>query len=302
MNPLLSSRETTKWSTYAPISGTHLDHIAQDMGWSGMTDAIVSSRGIAGFVDDLQSGGRYTFSFDETGRLGGSDVAHRSAIRRLKQKGRLASPRKGFLVIVPVEYRSTGAPPASWFVDDLMRHVGQPYYVGLLSAAAIHGAAHQHPQVFQVVTSKPTASASVGRVRLEFFRKRRLERTATTRVKTETGEMTVSTPEATAFDLVRHFGAAGHMGNVATVLSELAEVLDPGRLAEAAGSASLPEVQRAGYLLEISGHGGIAAPLADLVAARRARRVLLRTDARAGGMPVSDRWRLVVNERVEPDL
>jgi hypothetical protein len=49
----------------------------------------------------------------------------------------------------PLEYREAGGPPASWFIDDLMRFLGQPYYVGLLSAAAIHGAAHQQPMVFQ---------------------------------------------------------------------------------------------------------------------------------------------------------
>jgi len=31
--------------------------------------------------------------------------------------------------------------------------------VGVLSAAAIHGAAHQQPMIFQVVTDKPTRPA-----------------------------------------------------------------------------------------------------------------------------------------------
>lgn len=35
-----------------------------------------------------------------------------------------------------------------------MKFLGQPYYVGLLSAAALHGAAHHQPQEFQVVTNK----------------------------------------------------------------------------------------------------------------------------------------------------
>jgi hypothetical protein len=37
--------------------------------------------------------------------------------------------------------------------------------------------------------------------------------------------MRVSTPEATALDLVRYVTAAGHIGNVATVLAELSEKL-----------------------------------------------------------------------------
>jgi len=45
-----------------------------------------------------------------------------------------------------VEYRVAGAPPASWYIDDFMKAVGTPYYVGVLTAAALHGAAHQAPQ------------------------------------------------------------------------------------------------------------------------------------------------------------
>ncbi len=51
-------------------------------------------------------------------------------------------------------------------------------------------------------------------------------------IETETGAMRVSTPEVTAFDLVRFAPAAGHIGNVVTVLGELAERIDPQHLAE----------------------------------------------------------------------
>ena len=201
-------------------------------------------------------------------------------------------------MIVPVEYRSIGSPPASWFVDDLMRVLDQPYYVGLLSAAAIHGASHQQPQVFQVLTSIPTASMSAGRVRLEFFRKRRIERIETVRTKTETGYMKVSSPEATVFDLIRHVRAAGHLSNVATVFAELGEVINPVRLAASASAASWPEVQRAGYLLQLVGHEA----LAETIATRRKRPAPLRPDVDVQGAPFDDRWCLFINEHVEPDL
>jgi len=98
------------------------------------------------WVEQLQSTGRYTFNASrvesETER---SPVAVQSALRRLKEQGKIVSPRRGFYVVVPPEYRSTGSLPASWFIDELMRHLDQPYYVGLLSAAAIHGAALSRP-------------------------------------------------------------------------------------------------------------------------------------------------------------
>lgn len=100
-----------------------------------MSDRPRSLRRIADFVDDLQASGRYTFAFREAVEVtGASAVAVRSAIRRLKEKGRVASPRREFYVIVPVEYRSPGCLPATGFVDFLMSFLGQPYYAGLLIA------------------------------------------------------------------------------------------------------------------------------------------------------------------------
>ena len=123
--------------------------------------ANLKRKTLAAFVEDLQARGRYTFTRAE-GASGKdrSDVALEAALRRLKRRGRIASPRRGFYVLVPVEYREAGCPPANWFIDDLMRFLKQPYYVGLLSAAAIHGAAHQQPMVFQVVTDRLASAAS----------------------------------------------------------------------------------------------------------------------------------------------
>jgi predicted transcriptional regulator of viral defense system len=80
----------------------------------------------------------------------------------------------------------------------------QPYYVGLLSAAAIHGAAHQQPQEFQVLTARSLRPIEAVRFGVRFFVNRRIQGTATMPIKTETGTMLVSTPAATAIDLVRY--------------------------------------------------------------------------------------------------
>jgi predicted transcriptional regulator of viral defense system len=257
---------------------------------------------LAAFVEDLQAHGRYTFARAEAANaLGRSEVALKSALRRLKRRGRIASPRRGFYVLVPLEYREAGSPPASWFIDDLMRFLGQPYYVGLLSAAAIHGAAHQQPMVFQVITDRPARPARVGRVRLEFHMSWHAESAPVVGVQTETGSMRVSTPEVTAYDLVRFAPAAGHVSNVATVLGELAEKLDPTALAALAPSYLVPEVQRLGYLLDLLGEGDLAAPLAAWLRDRRHRSVPLAPGRAIGGVP-DPHWRVVPNETVEVDL
>lgn len=255
------------------------------------------------FVDDLQARGRYTFTRVEiAGIWESSDVALEAALRRLKKRGRIAKPRRGFYVIVPVEYREAGCPPASWFVDDLMRFLDQPYYVGLLSAAAIHGAAHQQPMVFQVITDRPVRPANAGRVRVAFHKSRDVAVATVVEVQTETGMMRVSSSEATAYDLVRFTAAAGYLNNVATVLKELAETLDPATLVKLAPNYAISEVQRIGYLLELLGESKLAKPLAAWLDDRRYRPVLLVPgQARGGASPVSG-WRIIPNATVEADF
>lgn len=258
---------------------------------------------LAKLVDDLQAGGRYTLTRDEAiAALGITDVALTKAVQRLVAKNRLAVPRRGFFVIVPIEYRQAGAPPPDWYIGDLMAFSNRPYYVGLLSAASLHGAAHQQPQEFQIVTDGQLRPMAAGRGRIRFFKKRGMESTPLVDVKTETGLMRVSTPEATAVDLLRYLDATGHLGNVATVLAELAEKMDPMRTVEAAKlDGSLANAQRLGHLLDLVGAGELGGGLADWVAERRPRYLALRPDRPSDAALKDRRWRLLVNEKIEVD-
>jgi predicted transcriptional regulator of viral defense system len=254
------------------------------------------------WVEQLQSGGRYTFTRaqaeSETHR---TFVAAQSALRRLKEQGRVVSPRRGFYVVVPPEYRAAGSPPASWFIDVLMRYLDQPYYVGLLSAAALHGAAHQQPMVFQVVTDRPTREIRTGKVAIQFSKSRRVEKLPVIERQTETGTMRLATPETTAFDLVRYPAAAGQLSNAATVLAELAERLEARALVAVAPLVRLPDVQRLGYLLEAVGQSKLAGPLAAWLHERQPRPVPL-----SPGEPVDvvldRRWHVLPNVELEVDV
>ncbi|MBE0417593.1 MAG: type IV toxin-antitoxin system AbiEi family antitoxin [Coriobacteriia bacterium] len=258
---------------------------------------------IAGFVDELQASGRYTFSLQDL-RLSrsSSDTALRAALRRLRQRGRIVAPRRGFYVIVPVEYRKAGAPPPSWFIDDLMRFLGQPYYVALLSAAALHGASHQQPMVFQVITDRPTRQGAAGRARIEFHMSASVDHTPVEPRQTETGAMLVSTVESTAFDLVRFPAACGGWSSVATVLQELAEEFDPDKIHEVARERKTPDIQRLGYVLDKAGHPRLADPLLRVLASRRYRPIPLATDQTSVDRPPVRPWRVIPNIELEFDL
>ena len=263
---------------------------------------MASSPDMAQWLEQLQSRGRHVFTAAEAAQgTGRSAIATQHALRRQKEQGRIVSPRRGLWVVVPPAYRAVGCPDASWFVDDLMSYLGQPYYVGLLSAAALHGAAHQKPMVFQVVTDRPTRDVRAGMVVLRFYRSVSVERMPSRRVNTETGTMRIATPETTAFDLLRYQAAAGHLNNIATVLIELAEELDGRALAEVAPLVKLPDVQRLGYVLEAIGETELAAPLASWLTGRRPRAVSLQPmEADAGQF--DSKWKVRVNMELDPDL
>ena len=146
-----------------------------------------------------------------------------------------------------------------------MAYLQAPYYAGLLSAAEIHGAAHHKPQVFQVVTHRNRRPLGAGRVRIQFIAKAAVEKTPTLEHVTDRGYLRVSTPEATAFDLVTYIGHAGGLDNVATILAELPEQLLPEELDRVARASSMVSTQRLGFLLDDLGQSTLAEPLASYV-------------------------------------
>lgn len=258
---------------------------------------------IASYIDDLTAKGRYCFTTAEAiAALGSSPVAVRAAIRRLRDKARVAMPFRGFHVIVPPEYRALGCLPADQFVPQLMEHLGLSYYAGLLTAASLHGAAHQAPMVFQTVVAANRPEIRCGRVRTEFVARANVSQIPITQKNTLRGVLCVSTPEATAFDLVGYPNHTGGLSNVATILAELVDGMDAAKLLAETEHSPLPWAQRLGYLLEHVGAKGLAAPLADYVVSHAKEYVPLRPRKSIAHTFRDSRWRLIVNEEVEADL
>jgi predicted transcriptional regulator of viral defense system len=257
----------------------------------------------ARFIVDLAARGRHHFTTAEAaGALGSSIPAVRAALRRLKARGEIAVPFQGFYVIVPPEYRRLGSLPADQFVPQLMQHLGEPYYVTLLSAAEIHGAAHQRPQAFQVMLKTNRRAIECGKVRVQFIARKDMESTSVVEKKTPRGLLRVSSPEATALELVGYADQSGGLDNVASVLAELVEAIDPDRLTLECEKSPVAWVQRLGYLLDLTDHKDLGDKLAPSVMAR-AKDVapLVRAKSRSGS-PRDGRWKLAVNAVVEPDL
>jgi predicted transcriptional regulator of viral defense system len=255
------------------------------------------------FIEDLQSRGRYHFSTEEAAKaLGSSLSATQAALRRLKTKGEIADPHRGFHVVVPPEYRRLGCLPAEHFIHQLMRHLGEPYYVALLSASAYHGAAHQKPQRFQVMVPRRRRPLACGEVHVQFISRNDMVETPTVERNTPRGVIRIASAAATAHELVGYPEHAGGLNNVATVLAELAESLDAEALIAEARRVPLAWVQRLGYLLTLVEASELAAALEPVVQARNPFPVALAPSATTAGYPGDARWKVSINVQVEPDL
>lgn len=259
---------------------------------------------LSAYIDHLRMDGRYWLSRKEAiEALKISDKAFKLSAYRLAIKGSLKRVRGDFFIIIPPEHRVIGSLPAAWFIDALMNHLDQKYYVGLLTAAALHGAAHQQPMAFQVITNKPTRNIIVGQVRIEFNYKKNIFPHFFQLQKTMSGTIHVSTPEMTAYDLVRYMKAAGQINHVATVLCELVERINVEKLVELLkkGDVEITTVQRLGYLFDMLKLPIDLCPLENELKKENISRRLLVVSSNEPVIEYNQRWHIEVNEKVEPD-
>lgn len=258
-------------------------------------------------ADWLLARGRHWVTSEQAATLLGMPLAHVSpSLARWRDRGLLFSPTKGVYVPIPPEYRSWGAVPASHFIDPLMRHLGHDYYVCLLSAAEAHGFAHQRPQQFQVMTSARLRNRSFSRVQLSFATSSDAGSRPTITRNTPTGTMQVSTAEATALDLVSRPLHSGGLSNVATILAEMVQetALDLDQLADVATTYPTSVSQRAGWLLDfVANEVGTTVNTDALhhVAGKRGTPAPLDAHGPRRGH-LDERWNVIVNGAVEPDL
>ena len=265
---------------------------------------INDDKRVSEVLDDFKRRGLYGFERSRLQpSLPASPAAIGRALNRLAVKGRVKRIRRDFHVILPVEFSAQGMIPYDWYVDDLMRSLGTPYYIGLLSAAALYGAAHQQVQQLQIVTPRQERPIERPSLSIRFFRKLNFDSTPLRFHKGHGGMLPVSTPEATAIDLVRYSRQIGGPDAVLTILGELAEAMQPAALLTAADAE--PEsspLQRLGWLLDRLEHPDLADPLHASIA-QRPKLSRTRLDPAEGWQGSSrNRWKVVENANPQSDL
>lgn len=262
---------------------------------------------LATYTDELRSQGRYSFTIEDLhSKFNLSENAIKKSLQRLKNKKAIAIIRKGFYVVIPPEFRSKEMLPTLYFVAALMKYVKREYYVSLLSAASLYGAAHQQPQTFFVMTKKPVLlPIQSKRIKIIFCYKKYWGNEDIVDRKIEVGYVKVSSAALTALDLISYYDTCGGFNRVATILQELVEVIDGVELASVAQRyTQVATVQRLGYLLEMNlGRKDLTLELEKYLKTVKTYPILLRPDKqKPASMKVDNCWKVVPNIEIETDL
>lgn len=269
----------------------------------------ISAMTIRNWIYERSISGLPTFSYEEVRNVfvNLSEQVVSNELYRLASQKVIVSPYKRFYVIMPPHYAAKGVVPPYYYIDHLMRYLNRPYYVSLLSAAELLGAAHQRPQRCYVTTEFPAFQSSKKKNSLLAwqFRKNIPESFLQTK-NTETGKVAFSSPELTAIDLVQYARNIGGLSRAATVIQELVEVMDVSKITEdIMDYTTVSTLQRLGFMLEhVIMEQAMADGLYDL---------LVRSGKRFGYVPLShltrcgndaerdNRWKVLINTQIEMD-
>ncbi len=252
------------------------------------------------YIQQLISSGKWSFTTSDIAKMMDRDFYGK--LNYLRQAGRVINPARGFYAIVPEEYLNTDRLPVERYIDAMMTHIELPYYVGLLTASSFYGASHQSPQNFQVMVSKRRRETNVSRNQIHYYQKHNLNGVPKVKRKTLTGYFNISTPEATLFDLVEFQKQVGGLEQVGLIAMELSEKLSGNSLVETAEYYPMPIVQRAGYLLDISGQDNLSNILAEFIKTMNPVYSFLNPAESRERTNKNARWKLFINEELEFDL
>jgi hypothetical protein len=124
--------------------------------------------------------------------------------------------------------------------------------------------------------------------------------------KTEAGYLNISTPLLTAADLVHFEKRIGGLNRAATIMNELVEVISKADFsAEFLSFTPATVLQRLGYLLEFICHNTILSEaLFSAIVEQNIQlyRIPLKSYGQTEGFSSDNRWKVIVNLEIDPDL
>jgi len=262
------------------------------------------------WIEDLPKHGKSVFFKQEVEKQfpALSYYSIRNSLNRLAKKKKIQSVWRDFYAVILPEYGLKGIAPPMEYIDQLMKFLDNDYYVALLSAAALQGAAHQAPMEFFVITnSRILRDKQKGDVKINFVTKKNIPAQYVMQVMVRSGYIHVSCPELTAFDLLIYEKNIGGINRVATVLSELAETVNFENISiEFLKSLNVAIIQRLGYLLDLLEFEELANILfqkskeAD-IQFRKYPLSVLSEKKNYADFQINDKWKIIINEEIDID-
>lgn len=271
-------------------------------------DKVKANQRLESWVDEQLSKGRFGFSLDVLREAFSeqTDTAIKFALKRLSDKGKIVSIYKGYYLMIPPQYASRGMLPPAVFLDAFMKNLNRPYYVALLNAAAFHGASHQQPQEFFVMTDFPVLRPTSRKgLKVNYISIKEIPKSLIEQRKTEAGYLNISNPVLTATDLIQFEKRVGGLNRAATVLNELsAEIKTDDFKNDVIGHVPVTALQRLGYLLENVCNDKLLADALFNVMQNHDKalyRIPLKVAGKVKGFSSENRWKVIVNTEIEID-
>lgn len=264
-----------------------------------MPKSTVSYKYLEEYLLTVRAKGRFIVTQTELAeKFDISTKALHQNLFRLKSKNQIAQIRQGFYAIIPPEYSHQGMLPVYLFVDDLMKSLNKNYYLGLFSAAALHGAGHQQPMESQIIIENAALrDIKNDKLTMRFFTRNKWNNDDIIQKKTDAGYINVSSPELTALDLVFYNHKIGGINRLLPILEDLAEVMKPSKLYKTAKQYNqITIVQRLGFLLDtIIGAAELSASLKKLVKENTCSTIPLSIAHKGKEGEINNDWKIIIN-------
>ncbi len=209
---------------------------------------------VSAYIKHLQSIEEYAFSLEEIIQNSSKDaIAVKREISRLVEKKEIFNLRKGFYLIIPPRYSSSQKLPLQLYADKLFKYLNRRYYIGLHTAAKIHGASHQQLNRDYVIIEPPKLN-SIRKTSfdIEFLTTSGWPKGNVESKQWDAGVYHISSPALTFVDLVHYHAKIGGLNRTLASLEELAEeITDQDIKNLISWFDHKSTLQRVGYLLDV---------------------------------------------------
>jgi predicted transcriptional regulator of viral defense system len=195
--------------------------------------------------------------------------------------------------------------PIQLYSEKLFKYLNRRYYIGLFSAAKFHGASHQQIQKDYFITETPKLNTIKKKsYDIHFLTTKTWPSNNILSKKSDAGKYKVSSPTLTFFDLIHHHNKIGGLNRILASLEELTEEISENEVIELTSwYHHKSTLQRAGFLLE---EFSVNKNLTDIIYSKLSKKAFYPTllspekDQKPGSS--SNRWKIVVNKKLESDL